>query len=135
MDLPHLLEWNLFNSWCCANIGTDMDGILCHNPPRQSESLYLCRRTPVREIITARHEKERAGTVQWLGDHRVRYGKLSMWPWSTESRRDLHRVAAWKARSVRASGLEWYVESEPAMADAIREHGIRVLCPEQGELR
>jgi len=135
VELPHLLEWNLFNSEYVSKIGTDMDGILCHDPPHQSRSLYLCRRTPVRAIVTARPARERAVTLAWLKTHRVKYEQLRMWPHEPESNRDLSRVATWKTHMVREAGLQWYVESEPTVADAMRQLGVRVLCPSQGELR
>jgi hypothetical protein len=56
-----------------------------------------------------------------------------MWPLQEESS-DAQAIAAWKANTVRDAGADWYVESEPGLADLIRTHGVRVLCPRQGYL-
>ncbi len=131
LPMPHLLEWNLFNSCYIPSIATDMDGILCHNPPHGQIPLYLPRRQSICAIVTARPVTEMSETVQWLAAHGVEYEQLSMWPHADESH-NTAEIAAWKAACVRASGAEWYVESEPGLADLIRSHGLRVLCPRQG---
>jgi hypothetical protein len=129
---PHLLEWNLFNSHVVSSSACDMDGIICHNPPRSTEPLYVARRDAIGTIITARLEKHREATVEWLARYGIQYRNLVMWQGTDSDRNDLERVAAWKANEVRKSGATLYIESEPALSDAMRKHGIVVLCPKQG---
>jgi len=133
LPFPHLLEWNLFNSCYIPNVSTDMDGILCHNPPHDSTILYLPRRHRIKSIITARPASRRIETIRWLDEHDVQYERLLMWPHSEEAI-DADALSQWKARMVQESGAEWYIESEPGISDMIRRHGVRVLCPKQGYL-
>ena len=133
LPTPHLLEWNLFNSAYMRHIATDLDGIICHNPPDSDIPLYLPRHVSVAAIITARPESERAATEKWLARWGVRYARLVMWAGGVEDR-SLDAVAQWKAHQCLASGAEFYIESEPPLADAIRRTGIRALCPGQGAL-
>ena len=133
LPTPHLLEWNLFNSAYMQHVASDLDGILCHNPPDSDIPLYLPRHVSVAAIITARPESERATTESWLARWGVKYARLIMWPGKAEDR-SVESVADWKAQKCLTSGAEFYIESEPPLADAIRRTGIRVLCPGQGAL-
>lgn len=133
LPFPHLLEWNLFNSGYITSIATDMDGILCQNPPHGDTLLYTPRKQPIKAIITARPTTERLATIKWLDAHGVQYNRLYMWPHKTPAT-DSSALALWKSKMVRESGSEWYIESEPGLADMIRTHGVRVLCPRQGYL-
>jgi hypothetical protein len=132
LPTPHLLEWNLFNGPFAAFLSFDMDGILCHNPPRSEDPLYLARHSQIAAIITARLEEHRGVTEQWLAKYGVRYSKLHMWEWGDSDRNDIERVAKWK--SDLASGAAFYIESEPSLANAMRRNGTVVLCPAQGYL-
>jgi hypothetical protein len=134
LPTPHLLEWHFFNSHLTSSVAFDMDGIICHNPPDGRKPLYLIRHTPARAIITGRTEKHRQSTERWLASYGVQYKRLEMWPGSDVERDSGDDLAQWKAEMVHACGAEFYVESEPGLADAIRRHGVRVLCPAQGYL-
>ncbi len=131
---PHFLEWNLFNSGYVQSIAFDLDGVICQNPPHQARPRYLTRSSPPKAIITARPEAERQTTEAWLAQWGVRYDRLVMWPGTKDSRFDLDKVAGWKATEFFRTGAEFYVESEPPIADAMRKHNVRVLCPDQGGL-
>jgi hypothetical protein len=131
VPFPHLLEWNLFNSCYLPSVATDMDGVLCHNPPHGSTPLYLPRKQPIKAVITARQATLRVETLKWLERQSIQYERLYMWP-SKSHAEDQLELAAWKASMVREAKAEWYIESEPGLADLIRSHGIRVLCPAQG---
>lgn len=130
---PHLMEWNLFNASFISSLATDLDGIICKNPPHSHKPLFLPRNREVGTIITARPESQRAGTEEWCKQHRVKYSRLIMWPGDPQ-KRDLLSIARWKADMCSVVGAEFYIESEPLLADAIRKHNIRVLCPAQGFL-
>jgi hypothetical protein len=131
---PHLLEWNLFNTAYIKHLATDLDGIICHNPPSQERPKFLPRLESVRLIVSARPEAERPQTEAWLAHYGVRYQSLRLWQGTEADRWDVERVAAWKAQECSQAGVEFYIESEPPLADAIRRHGLRVLCPVQGYL-
>lgn len=131
LPTPHLLEWNLLNTSYVQHLAVDFDGILCHNPPFQELPKYLARQSPINVIISARPERERARSEAWLHQHRVLYRSLRLWPGPDKDRDDIQRVAAWKAAETSAAGAEFYIESEPVLADAIRRLGLRVLCPAQ----
>jgi hypothetical protein len=134
LPTPHLLEWNLLNAPYGECLATDFDGILCHNPPRQGVPKFVARRAPLRAIISSRPETEREASEAWLAWHGMRYQSLRLWPGSEVDRFDIAQVAVWKATEVSAVKAEFYIESEPDLADAIRKLGIRVLCPDQGYL-
>ena len=90
---------------------------------------------PLPAIITARLEKYRAETEAWLADYGIRYKELVMGPWLTKAERERSDVAAWKAKEFDRTGLELFVESDPAQAKAIhRQTGKNVLCPALGKV-
>ena len=109
---PHLLEWNLFNSVLSPQVATDFDGILCHDClPGQDDDgtayeeflktarpLHLSRRCKIPLIVTARLEKYRGQTLDWLERHGVACEELVMGPWQTLSERTFERVVEHKAR-------------------------------------
>src|SRR5690606_15176720 len=92
---PHLLEWNLFNSVLSPSMAVDFDGILCHDCPpqddddgpryarflREVQPLYVMRKTVVQLIVTARLEKYRPQTLDWLARHGIAVKTLVMGPW------------------------------------------------------
>lgn len=131
---PHLLEWNLLNTAYVQHLASDFDGIICHNPPHQDKPKYLSRCAAIKTIISARPESERQQSETWLARYGVQYQSLRLWPGTEADRWDIERVAAWKVQECVATGVEFYIESEPALADAMRRHGLRVLCPVQGYL-
>lgn len=107
---------------------------ICHNPPHQDRPRYLIRNSAALAIITARMESERAATEKWLAAWGIRYDRLIMWPHAEADRWNLAAMSRWKSEQFFATGAEFYVESEPPLTDAMRKHGIRVLCPALGEL-
>lgn len=134
LELPHMLEWNLFSCGYMAGAGLDLDGIICRNPPDQAVPRYLPRYIPPKAIITARPERERAETESWLTKWGVQYGELVMWP-GEPLRRKGDTVADWKVEEMSRTGCEFYVESEVGLAHLMRERGARVLCPEEGVMK
>ena len=134
LPTPHFLEWNLLNTAYVQHLATDFDGIICHNPPHQERPKFLPRHSAVKTIISARPEAEREQAAAWLARYGVRYQALRLWPGTEADRWNIDQVAAWKAQECAWADVEFYIESEPALADAIRGHGLRVLCPAQGYL-
>jgi adenine/guanine phosphoribosyltransferase-like PRPP-binding protein len=109
---PHILEWNVFNSVLSSSTAMDFDGILCHDCPagsdddgekylhfiRNAQPLYVPRKVPVPLVVTARTEKYRQPTLEWLARHRINVVQLIMHPAKTLKERQRDDIAAFKAR-------------------------------------
>tara|TARA_R100000008_G_C3579175_1_gene167277 strand:- start:177 stop:1133 length:957 start_codon:yes stop_codon:yes gene_type:complete len=147
---PHILEWNLFNCSYIESTLLDLDGILCPNVPydkcknekdytdyiEKVEPFYhRIPKTQCRGIVTARLEKYRDITEDWLERHGIRYGSLTMFPTEKEEIRDKNHIqesANFKAKHFIASGAHFFIESELPEAVIIRrESGKFVICPEE----
>lgn len=150
---PHLLEWNMFNSVLSPNMALDFDGVLCHDcPPEQdddgegyrrfiiqSQPKYLPRKSIVPLIVTARIEKYRALTMDWLQRHGVTCKNLVMHPASTLAERRRDDIAAYKARHYAQWASSYtakppphiFVESDDRQAQRISSLASRriVVCP------
>lgn len=149
---PHILEWNVFNSILSPATAMDFDGILCHDCPtgsdddgpkyldfiRNAQPLYTPRRCPVPLIVTARIEKYRADTEDWLRRHGIAWHRLVMHPASTLAERRRDNIAAYKARHY----VQWasthranpsphiFFESEDRQAREIAlRSGLLSICP------
>lgn len=152
---PHLLEWNLFNSIMTPIMATDFDGVLCRDCPpeddddgpryeaflRDVQPLYLVRRTPIPLIVTARMEKYRPQTEDWLKRHGVKWTKLVMGPWRTLAERNRSDIAGFKAQHFKLFIRQYhrlkpplFVESDPRQAKRIAELSRgTVICPVAGK--
>ena len=149
---PHLLEWNLFNSVLSPNAAVDFDGILCHDCAgwqdddglnylgfiKNALPKYLTRKTAIPLIVTARIEKYRKETEDWLQRHGVRFNQLIMHPAKTLAERRRDDIAAYKARHFEAWAKahtprprpSMFIESDDAQARRIAEiTGRLVICP------
>jgi hypoxanthine phosphoribosyltransferase len=149
---PHILEWNVFNSILSPFTAMDFDGILCHDCPpgsdddgprylefiRNAPPLYMPRRCPVPLIVTARIERYRADTEDWLRRHGISWKKLVMHPAATlaERRRDniaaykAHHYAAWAQHFVARPGPHIFFESEDRQAREIAQLSkLLTICP------
>ena len=152
LQWPHMLEWNIFNSVLSPNMALDFDGILCHDPERwqdddgenyrqfilNAKPLYLPRKAPVPLIVTARIERYRAETMEWLTRHRIRVNQLIMHPAHSTRERERDNVAAYKARHFAAWAKVhrprpaplMFVESDPRQAERIFHlTGHMTVCP------
>lgn len=149
---PHILEWNVFNSILSPSSAMDFDGILCHDCPpgsdddgpkylefiRNAKPLYTPRRCPIPLIVTARIEKYRADTEDWLRRHGIAWHRLVMHPAATLAERRRDNIAAFKARHYaewaakhRATpGPHIFFESEDQQAREIgRISKLLTICP------
>jgi len=149
---PHILEWNVFNSILSPSSAMDFDGILCHDCPpgsdddgakyldfiRNAQPLYTPRRCPIPLIVTARIEKYRAETEDWLRRHGIAWHRLVMHPAATLAERRRDNIAAYKARYYaewaakhRATpGPHLFFESEDQQARQIAiRTGLLSICP------
>ncbi len=148
---PHLLEWNLWNSIISPHCATDLDGVLCHECPPQEDDdgqryeqfvktvqpLYLTRRVTIPMIVTARIEKYRPPTEEWLRRYGVSYDELVMGPWKSKAERDRSDVALWKAEHYRRFLQRRHALKPPLFIESCSRQAARiaqaaggfVLCP------
>ena len=130
LSYPHVLEWNLFDAEPLLNGVLDMDGVLCDEVPIEvcddgpKYTEYIKNVNPIikhlpklfgcKAICTARLEKYRGVTEEWLDKHGVKYGELIMYP-GTERERDMNHlvnVAKYKAESYKKlDGAKFFIES------------------------
>lgn len=145
--LPHFFEWNLFNCWFTHQIAFDLDGIICEDPPPQcwkegveyeewldkAEPKHIPMTEPGVVIISARLEKFREKTLNWLSKHGVRVRKLELWNGEPDARWHNRGAAAWKAETFKKLqqeyGLRFFCESDPTQAQVIASCGIKTICP------
>ena len=126
-ELPHWFEWNLLGNGQILrdfNVGIDFDGVLCPDCTVECDDDGECYRNwldtvppirtprayPVPYIITARLEKYRQKTMDWLAKHRISYGKLVMFP-GTFSDRMQTCIGSWKAEKCTENGVKLFIES------------------------
>lgn len=143
MPQPRLFEWNALHHPEVANACFDLDGVLCVDPTaaenddgvRYCEFLRsakpLLRPTrPIGHIVSARLEKYRSLTEDWLAAHGVQYGQLHLIDLpSAAERQRLGSHGAHKARVYRETGAFLFYESERSQAAEIaRLAGRPVLC-------
>lgn len=135
---PRAFEWNILHHADLADACMDIDGVLCPDPeegqnddgPRYEEFL---RQTPTRLVpgakvgwlVTARLERYREQTQEWLRANGIRYGELVMHPAATaEQRRREQSHATFKAEVYRRTKawlfIESSVEQSVAIADAVK---------------
>lgn len=154
LHIPHLLEWNLFNSCYTERLALDFDGIICGEIPLEAcdeaeggrryrqalevvRPLYAPRRRRVPLVVSGRPKAYRDVSLAWLARHGVEVDRLELWPGRPEARfRDgPEPVARFKAKHYRASSAALFVESCPVQARAIADlAGKPTLCPATGEI-
>lgn len=153
LSWPHLLEWNLFNSVLSPNMAVDFDGILCRDcrpdqdddgPKyldfiRNAQPLYLPRKAQIPMIVTARIEKYRQPTLEWLHRYGISVKSLVMHPAANLRLRQRDDIARFKAEHVK----RWkkihkvkgpppigFIESDVNQARRIAElSGVMTICP------
>ena len=144
---PHYYEWNLFNGIhsdpAYGAIATDLEGILCEEPPqgmsadspvylqfvRDAAPLQRPTRRPVSMIVCERPEKYRQETEEWLRRVGICYEKLLL---KTIQQNDPESIAKWKANLYASSNCALFVESNPIQAPIIRRISKKpVLCPNE----
>jgi uncharacterized HAD superfamily protein/adenine/guanine phosphoribosyltransferase-like PRPP-binding protein len=152
LENPHILDWHFFNSGHIERCLLDLDGILCPDATRifntEKERIeYLSTAQPIyhrlpvthycQGIVTARLEKDRGITEEWLGKYGVKYKSLTMYPTEDAHIRDANHIAQasrYKSEFYEKSDAIFFVESSAAEANLIRKTTNKiVICPEQGK--
>ncbi|WP_429283003.1 phosphoribosyltransferase family protein [Paraburkholderia sp. GAS41] len=140
---PRVFEWNLMHHVNTQFYCVDLDGVLCDDPTVDEnddgpgyEQFCLNARpkfvptVPVGAIVTARLEKYRPQTEDWLKRNGVVYRRLVMCNLPTGAeRRRLKAHAAMKADVYKTLGGMLFVESDPEQARTIHlATGKPVFC-------
>jgi uncharacterized HAD superfamily protein/orotate phosphoribosyltransferase len=143
LPLPRLFEWNAFHHACVENACFDLDGVLCVDPtahdnddgPRYEKFLSNARplfRPTLRigHIVSARLEKYRGLTEDWLGANNISYGKLHLVDLPSRAERiRLGAHCSHKIRVYRETGASMFYESDVGQAHEIAQgSGKPVLC-------
>jgi orotate phosphoribosyltransferase len=146
VETPRCFEWNVMHHpWVLSKTCMDIDGVLCRDPSsaenddgpeyrqflKQAERRYLPT-APIRWLVTARLEKYRSLTEEWLTTNGVEYSELIMMDYpDMAARRAANAYASFKAEIYRRTGAILFVESSPALAAEIaRLSGKSVFCLE-----
>jgi orotate phosphoribosyltransferase len=146
VKMPRCFEWNLMHHpWVLSKTCMDIDGVLCRDPsaaenddgPEYRRFLDAADRrylptAPVRWLVTARLEKYRTATEEWLTANGVEYGELLMMDYpDMAARRAANAYASFKAEIYRRTDALLFVESSPKHAGEIaRLSGKCVFCVE-----
>lgn len=143
LPLPRLFEWNAFHHACVEHACFDLDGVLCVDPAaydnddgRRYEK-FLSNARPlfrptlrIGHIVSARLEKYRGLTEDWLGANNISYGKLHLVDLPSRAERiRLSAHCSHKIRIYRETGASMFYESDAGQAHEIAQgSGKPVLC-------
>ena len=139
LPLPHWFSWNLFGNQTLFRqyrTATDLDGVLCPDCDsnddddgdryqrwmRRVKPMVCTRKEPIPFIVTARLEKYRRETEQWLWQHHFRWGELIMGPWESKTERTRHCIGTWKREKAIEAGARMFIESDDRQARIISNH-------------
>ncbi len=149
VPLPRMFGWNVMHHAWLGKSCVDIDGVLCRDPlpeenddgPRYEEFLRTAEplflpTVPVGWLATARLEKYRALTEDWLARHGVEYEHLAMLDLpDAATRRATGAHVPHKVEAYLESRSMLFIESDPHQATAIAESSGRpVLCMATQEL-
>lgn len=145
IDIPRLFEWNFMHHDILEKSCVDLDGVLCIDPSKEEnddgekyKSFIMNARSkyiPTRKIgwiVTARLEKYRKLTEEWLENNNIDYDHLIMMDEvdTAKERRELGNHARFKAskyKDLKKSVL--FIESDQKQAELISQlSGKDVIC-------
>jgi uncharacterized HAD superfamily protein/orotate phosphoribosyltransferase len=144
MPQPRIFEWNAFHHTEVVNSCFDLDGVLCVDPterenddgPRYGEFIRNARplfvpTQRVGHIVSARLEKHRELTEEWLRRNGIAYGCLHLIDLPSQAERmRLGAHSKHKAKVYRSTGASLFYESDIEQAQEIAQlSGRPVLCP------
>ena len=141
----HSWEWSFLRDPQCGAYLCDLDGVLCPDFDgtivdgsadyvehlKTVEPTVYVPQYPLMKIVTARLEKYRDITEDWLALHKIKYKQLIMSPYdSVEERLSNEGFGKWKAEAYyRCPEAALFVESEHAQAAEIYKRTERpVFC-------
>ena len=134
LEQPRVFFWNVFHNAYMSRSCVDIDGVLCEDPTHEQNDdgekyvEFLKNATPVflpttevHTLVTARLEKYRSLTFEWLKKHRVRFKNLIMSPHKTrQERKEASDYAMRKAAAYKeATDTILFVESNYSQANKI----------------
>jgi uncharacterized HAD superfamily protein/adenine/guanine phosphoribosyltransferase-like PRPP-binding protein len=140
---PRVFEWNAFHHTCVENSCFDLDGVLCVDPEEQDNDdderyrRFILTARPlfvptqrIGHIVSARLEKYRAITEEWLHAQGIRYGALHLLDLPSKEERLRQRAhCPHKIRVYKETGTLLFYESDPVQAQEIASgSGKPVLC-------
>jgi uncharacterized HAD superfamily protein/adenine/guanine phosphoribosyltransferase-like PRPP-binding protein len=143
MPQPRMFEWNAFHHACVENACFDLDGVLCVDPTAHDNDdgaryeKFIANAKPlfrpsvrIGHIVSARLEKYRALTENWLAAHNISYGQLHLVDLPSKAERiRLGAHCAHKIRVYRETNASMFYESDPGQAREIATgSGKPVLC-------
>ena len=145
----HFFEWNIANTSFAENYVWDLDGTLCDDfmPFEDDDGVAYLRamkkripthfkphRRPV-NIVTARLDKYRQPTEEWLEDNGFNVANLHMGPWQTQAERTLSEIVMFKSEVIHNNDYKGLVESDREIAHRVYMNtGVWTICNTSGEL-
>lgn len=134
----HTFAWNLMRDIHTTDTFCDMDGVICEDWGQPDDGVYLAAyeawlrnvppkylpTKPILGVVTARLDKYRAVTEEWLNRHGVQYKYLHMGPYKTTAERAAKQGFEHRKAHVFLGGREkagLFVESEQRQAKYIAE--------------
>lgn len=143
MPQPRLFEWNAFHHTCVEDACFDLDGVLCVDPTAYDNDdgaryeKFLASARPlfrptlrIGHIVSARLEKYRGLTEDWLAAHNISYGELHLVDLPSKAERIRQGAhCSHKIRIYRDTNASMFYESDPGQAREIATgSGKPVLC-------
>ncbi len=140
---PRVFEWNVFHHHIIEEACVDFDGVLCSDPLddenddglRYLEFLANARplhvpTRPIGHIVSARLEKHRKASEEWLARQGIRYRHLHLLDLPSKAERlRTHAHSRHKCEIYRRVGAPLFIESDETQAAEIaRSTGWPVLC-------
>lgn len=147
--MPRVFEWNYMHSWVLQYSCVDIDGVLCEDPSffenddGKRYRKFLLNAEPkliptkkVGYIVTARLEKYRKETEEWLKKHGVTYDHLVMMDIaSAKERVKMQGHGKYKGEVFLKTNCSIFIESSYEQAIEIcRVAGKQVFCTERNVL-
>lgn len=146
LPLPHWFSWNIFGNDKLLNgfnIGCDFDGVICKDCPiiddddgerylkwmRTSIPKFRTLEREIPFIITARLEKYRKETEEWLLKNKIKCKTLIMGPWKSQIERNGYCIGSWKLENIIKNNIHLFIESDDYQARVISK-GISkpIIC-------
>ena len=142
----HWIEKDFLIRKIAATIAVDMDGFLCYDPPAPTVDSdfdydawkkvaipYMIPFYNIDYIVTARLEKYRKDTEEWLANNKVHYGYLVMQQGTNHRTATDH--ALYKANWLKKGQANFYVESSLNQAQRIYQmSGVQTMAIETMQL-